>query len=82
MTLGTDDTASSWVDPDDAPEWTDEQFARAEFRIGERVIRPRAAAVARDGDAEPPPAVVAAFRVRGPDWQARMADVIERAAGL
>lgn len=30
---------SNWVDPDDAPEWTDEMFDRAEIRIGDKVIR-------------------------------------------
>ncbi len=30
----------SFVDPDDAPEWTQDQFERAEFAIGDRVIRP------------------------------------------
>ena len=28
-----------WVDPDDAPEWTDEMVARAEIREGDRIIR-------------------------------------------
>ena len=27
-----------WVNPDDAPEWTDEMFERAELRIGDTVI--------------------------------------------
>jgi hypothetical protein len=29
-----------WVDPDDAPEWTDDMIARAEIREGHRIIRP------------------------------------------
>lgn len=28
-----------WVDPDDAPEWTDDMVARAEIREGDKVIR-------------------------------------------
>ena len=31
--------AGSRVDPDDAPEWTDEMFGRAELCIGDTVIR-------------------------------------------
>ena len=31
---------SSWVDPDDAPEWTQDQFDRAEIRFGNHIIRP------------------------------------------
>ena len=33
-------SAREWVDPDDAPEWTDEMCERAEVRIGGQVIRP------------------------------------------
>ena len=29
-----------WVDPDDAPELTDEMLDRAEIRVGGRIIRP------------------------------------------
>jgi hypothetical protein len=29
-----------WVDPDDAPEWTQEQFDRAEIAVGDKVVRP------------------------------------------
>ena len=28
-----------WVDPDDAPEWTEEMVARAEISEGDRIIR-------------------------------------------
>src|SRR5262249_55964095 len=28
-----------WVDPDDAPEWTEEQFARADLYHGDKLIR-------------------------------------------
>lgn len=34
------DFGSSWVDPDDAPEWTEQMFTEAEVRAGEAVIRP------------------------------------------
>ncbi len=29
-----------WADPDDAPQWTKEQFARAEIAVGGKVVRP------------------------------------------
>ena len=29
-----------WVDPDDAPQWTKEQFDRAEVAVGGKVVRP------------------------------------------
>lgn len=28
-----------WIDPDDAPEWTDEMFARADLYHGDKLIR-------------------------------------------
>jgi uncharacterized protein (DUF4415 family) len=40
MSASKDGTGSAWVDPDDAPEWTEEMFETAEYRIGDRVIRP------------------------------------------
>ena len=39
MSASTPNSESNWVDPDDAPEWTDEMFDRAELRIGDTVIR-------------------------------------------
>ncbi len=29
-----------WIDPDDAPQWTKEQFDRAEIAVGGKVVRP------------------------------------------
>jgi uncharacterized protein (DUF4415 family) len=63
------------VDPDDAPELTDEFFERADEYVGDRLVRrgrPRAAStkvaltVRYDAD------VVAAFRATGRGWQTRM----------
>ena len=32
--------SGEWIDPDDAPEWTDEMFAHAEVSFGGVVVRP------------------------------------------
>jgi len=40
MSANEKNSESTWIDPDDAPEWTDDQFARAQFSIGGKVIRP------------------------------------------
>jgi hypothetical protein len=32
-------SANEWVDPDDAPEWTEEMLDRAEIRHGDKIIR-------------------------------------------
>jgi hypothetical protein len=43
------DTVGEWVDPDDAPEWTDEMFDHAEFSIGGKVIRPATGILTAEG---------------------------------
>ena len=77
--------ASAWVDPDDAPEWTDEMFERADLYHGDRLIRrgrppsdnPKKALKLRiDAD------VVEHFRATGPGWQTRINDALRRAAKL
>lgn len=72
---------ASWVDPDDAPEWTDEMFDRAEIRIGDKVIRPgrprgtakQAVSIRLDKD------VLEKFRATGPGWQSRINEALKRA---
>jgi len=77
-------SASAWVDPDDAPEWTEEQFARADLYHGDKLIRrgrppsdsPKRALKLRIA------AVVEHFRKTGPGWQTRINDTLRRAAKL
>ncbi len=38
-----------WVDPDDAPEWTDEMFDHAQYNIGDKLIRPASGVLTKDG---------------------------------
>jgi len=77
--------ASAWVDPDAAPEWTEEQFARADLYHGDKLIRPgrppsdhpkQALKLRIDAD------VVEYFRHTGPGWQTRINDTLRRAAKL
>ena len=49
MTERKPDTAREWVDPDDAPEWTDEMFDHAELSVGGKVIRPATGVLTKDG---------------------------------
>ena len=75
---------TNWVDPDDAPEWTQDQWDRAEILIGDKVIRrgrPPGSAkslVSLRLDK----AVVDRFRADGPGWQSRINDALRKAAGL
>ena len=82
---------SSWNDPDDAPEWTDDQFARAEVRHGDQVIRPADGTLTRPGrpKSDNPKqqvtlrldaAVLEHFKSAGPGWQTRINEVLKRAA--
>jgi len=77
-------STSTWVDPDDAPEWTDEMFDRAQLSIGGVVIRPATGTLTR-GPGRPKiehpkrqvsvrldADVLDALRASGPGWQSRM----------
>lgn len=78
------DTKTEWVDPDDAPEWTDEMFDRAEIRIGDKVIRrgrPPGSAK-RLVSLRLDQAVIDHFRAGGPGWQSRLNEALRKAAGL
>jgi hypothetical protein len=41
--------STKWNDPDDAPEWTDDQFSRAEIRRGDEIIRPADGTLTKPG---------------------------------
>lgn len=77
-------TKPGWVDPDDAPELTDEWFDTADFKIGDKVVRrgrPRGSnkeQISLRLDKE----VIAKFKAGGPGWQSRMNDALKRAAGV
>jgi uncharacterized protein (DUF4415 family) len=84
MTVSKKDTRTAWVDPDDAPELTDEWFDEADFMIGDKIIRrgrppgssKNLVSLRLDKD------VVDHFRAAGPGWQTRMNDALRKAAGL
>lgn len=81
--------AETFVDPDDAPAWTKDQFERAEFAIGGEVIRPAQGTLTKRGRprVEAPkqivslrlePDVIEAFRATGAGWQLRMGEVLRQ----
>jgi uncharacterized protein (DUF4415 family) len=82
--VSKDDTQSTWTDPDDAPELTDEWFDKATFRIGDKVIRrgrPPGSAK-RQVTLRLDQAVIDHFRAAGPGWQSRLNEALRKAAGL
>ena len=92
MAESVKDTKSTWIDPDDAPEWTDEMLERAEFSIGGTVIRPATGTMTKPGRpklAQPKrqvtlrldQTVVERFRASGPGWQSRINEILRKAVG-
>ncbi|WP_155264411.1 BrnA antitoxin family protein [Sphingomonas segetis] len=89
MTARKRDTKSAWIDPDDAPEWTDEMFDRAQISIGGRVIREATGTITKRG--RPPvgdeakqqvtlrlaPNVIRYFKDSGDGWQTRLNETLE-----
>src|SRR6202034_1038587 len=79
-----------WVDPDDAPEWTEDQFRRAELARGGKVAqaaegtltRPRGRPKKADAKVHIhirlSPHVLGHFRATGPGWQTRIDEVLRR----
>jgi uncharacterized protein (DUF4415 family) len=98
MTGNRHGTDSGWVDPDDAPEWTDEMWESAEVAIGGKVIRPATGYLGPNGvvRGRPPigdkakrqvtlrldPDVLDRFRADGPGWQGRINAALRKAVGL
>lgn len=79
--------AAEWVDPDDAPELTEEFFDKAEAFKGDTFIR--------RGRGRPPsetrkelisirldPEVLDRLRASGPGWQSRVNGLLRQALGL
>ncbi|KAB0682551.1 BrnA antitoxin family protein [Aureimonas leprariae] len=70
-----EESGATWVDPDDAPEWTDEMFERADLYEGGRLIRrgrPPAEHPKRRVTLRLDEDVVAALRASGRGWQTRV----------
>ena len=76
MNAKAEDSRRTWVDPDDAPEITDEWIEQADLRDGDKLVRrgrgrPRgttktATTVRLDDD------VLDALKASGPRWQTRL----------
>jgi uncharacterized protein (DUF4415 family) len=51
-------STSKWIDPDDAPELTDEMAAMAQLSVGGRVVRPATGILTKSGMKQVPPYVI------------------------
>jgi uncharacterized protein (DUF4415 family) len=83
----------TWVDPDDAPEWTDEHFKYAQFSIGGKIIREASGTWTKPGrpiSANPKKQVtlrldsevLEALRATGRGWQSRVNAELRKVLGL
>lgn len=83
----------SWIDPDDAPEWTEEHFRHAQFSVGGKVIRKAVGTFSHPGrpvSANPKkqvtlrldPDVIEAYRKTGKGWQSRINAELRKALGI
>jgi uncharacterized protein (DUF4415 family) len=76
MTVSKRATRTDWIDPDDAPELTDEFFEQADEYIGDKLVRrgrgrpegshKTATTIRLDDD------VIEAFKATGKGWQTRV----------
>jgi uncharacterized protein (DUF4415 family) len=67
---------------EEAPEWTEDDFARAEIRVGENLIRRGRPPLDRPKEAVKlrlSPDVLDHFRSGGPGWQTRINETLEKA---
>ncbi|MBC8130215.1 MAG: BrnA antitoxin family protein [Rhizobiaceae bacterium] len=79
-----DASATEWVDPDDAPEWTDEMLDRADLYHGEVLVRrgrPPSAAPKRQVTLRLSPEVLDHFKAGGAGWQTRIDETLKKAIG-
>lgn len=90
MTGKERDSNGNWIDPDDAPEWSDEVWNRAQVAVGGKIVRPATGTLTRRGR---PPAgdqpkqqvtlrlpreVIDHFKAGGAGWQTRIGEVLKR----
>ncbi len=92
MTETNANLPASW-DDDDLPEWTDDQFARAQFSIGGKIVREAQGTLTKPGRplSENPkkqvtlrldPDVLEKFRATGRGWQSRINAELRKALGI
>ena len=77
-----DDTAEGWVDPDEIPDLSTDDWARVIEAAPVRRGRPKAVVRKVSTTIRLDPDVVDAFKADGPGWQSRINTALRRAAGL
>ena len=78
-------TGSKWVDPDDAPDLTEEFFKNADQYVGTKLIargRPKASTTTEPVKIRLDADVLAALRASGEGWQTRINDTLRASLRL
>lgn len=82
MSAKLQNTPTTSIDPDDAPELDDDFFQRADLLVGEQVMRrgrPTQAVTKTAVKLRLDPDVVAAFKAQGRGWQTRINALLREA---
>ncbi|MFN4039921.1 MAG: BrnA antitoxin family protein [Erythrobacter sp.] len=93
MTASKPTTKEPWIDPDDAPEWTEDHFRHAQLSVGGKVVRKAVGTFTRPGRPRSPdpkqqvtlrldPDVLDAFRSTGKGWQSRINAALRETLGI
>ena len=85
MNAKSKSTPTGWVDPDDAPDLTDQFFESADQFEGERLVRrgrPKAEVTKQPVKLRLDPDVLAALRASGDGWQTRVNEVLRASLRL
>lgn len=91
MNVKSQNSSKPWVDPDDAPELTDEFFEKGTWHIGDRIVtqeevraevakqrgRPAGTGTKISTTIRFDAEVLAAFKATGDGWQTRMNEVLK-----
>ena len=79
MNANKHNTGTSWIDPDDAPELTDEFFRQADEFSGDRLVqrgRPKAETTKQSLTVRYDRDIIKAFKATSKGWQSRMNDAL------
>jgi len=93
MTASKPATEEPWIDPDDAPEWTEDHFRHAQLSVGGKVVRKAVGTFSNPGRPPSPnpkqqvtlrldPDVLEKFRATGKGWQSRINAELRKALGI
>lgn len=82
MTAKQNGTNPDWIDPDEIPDLSTDDWAEVIAKAPLQRGRPKADVTKVSTTLRLDPDVIAAFKADGPGWQSRMNAALRKAAGL